>query len=266
MFPELLRIGGLSIKSYGFFVAVGFLIAMNYLKLQAPRKGISYEFIVNLCFYILISGIIGGRVFYVILNWEFYKNNISDIFYIWSGGLVLYGGIIFATAVGVFYILKEKAPLTNVLDIIAPALFLGLAIGRIGCLCAGCCYGRPTNMAWGVVFTHPMALAPTGIKLHPTQLYESLFAFFLFLVGDFFNNKLVKNNRVPTGQTFFGLLILYGLWRFLIEFLRWDDRGGKFLGMYPSQFISVIIVIVSAGTIYYLWGLFKYANTSHSQP
>ena len=280
MFPDLLNFGGIVIKTYGLFVAVGFLVAMSYLRGQAAERGVSPVFITNLCFYVLISGLIGSRLFYVVLNWEFYRNNPADVFFIWSGGLVLYGGVIFAAAVGVFYIIKNKLPLPGILDIAAPALFLGVAIGRVGCLSAGCCYGMRTHGAWGVVFSHPMALAPLGIKLHPTQLYESLFCFILFLAGHYFNkwrnmkrppgnifrrifqtsgddgsrvgNGVSTGDGAPAGLTFFTSLILYSVWRFFIEFVRWDDRGTKILAMYPSQFIAIVIIAFSAGFILYM--------------
>ncbi|MFN3966533.1 MAG: prolipoprotein diacylglyceryl transferase, partial [Endomicrobiia bacterium] len=94
MFPELLRIGPISIKTYGFFVAVGFLAGINYAKFLARKESIKPEIILDLSLYIIVSGLIGARILYVLLNWDFYRKNLIEIFFIWSGGLVLYGGII----------------------------------------------------------------------------------------------------------------------------------------------------------------------------
>ena len=250
MFPELLKIGPLSIKTYGFFVAVGFLAGMNYARILARRQSINPEIVLDLSLYIIVSGLIGARIFYVLLNWDFYKKNLLEIFFIWSGGLVLYGGVIFAFMTSALYVYFKKLNFFVLSDIFAPAFFLGLAIGRIGCFSAGCCYGKPTSLPWGVVFTNPDSLvAPSalGLKLHPTQLYESLFSFLLFLGLNFYYKY-----KKFSGEIFFSSLIFYSIWRFFIEFIRWDDRGQKILGLFPSQFISILMCIFSIFALVYL--------------
>ncbi len=249
MFPELLRIGPISIKAYGFFVAVGFLAGMNYAKTIARHQSINPEIVLDLSLYIVVFGLIGARIFYVLLNWEFYRKNLIEIFFIWSGGLVLYGGIIFAFLMTLIYTHVKKLDFFVLADIFAPAIFLAVSVGRIGCFSAGCCYGKPTNLPWGVVFSNPDSLvAPSalGMKLHPTQLYESLFSFFLFIGLHFY----YKHKRF-NGEVFFSSLALYSIWRFFIEFIRWDDRGAKIFGLFPSQFISIIVVMLSIFAIIY---------------
>ena len=152
MCPELFDLGPISIKTYGFFVALGFLAGIYYISRQASRYFISIETILDLCLYVLVSGLLGARALYVALNWAFYRNNLVEILFIWSGGLVLYGGVITALLAGIFYVKKKNLEFYKMLDLFTPAFFLGLAIGRIGCLSAGCCYGKPTTSLLGIVF------------------------------------------------------------------------------------------------------------------
>jgi len=240
MYPELLKIGSISIKTYGFFVALGFIAGLEYIKKNSGKFGFDKNLVTDLSFYLLISGIIGARIFYVILDFHYYRNNLLDIFKVWQGGLVFYGGFIFSLVVGLIYCFKKNINIFKIFDLFAPGIFLGLSIGRLGCLCAGCCYGKETDLPWGIIFTNPECLAPIGKKIHPTQIYESIFCFINFLILNKKNNK-----KLFDGTTFFTGVLLYSVYRFLIEFLRGDDRGSLILGMYPSMFISIIIIIVS---------------------
>ncbi|MBU0951486.1 MAG: prolipoprotein diacylglyceryl transferase [Elusimicrobia bacterium] len=249
MCPELFNLGPLSIKTYGFFVALGFAAAIYYLSRQAAKQALSVETILDLGLYILLSGLIGARAIYVALNWGFYRSNLLEIFFIWSGGLVLYGGVVTAFIAVFFYLRKKKYDILKFADLFSPAFFLGLAIGRIGCLCAGCCYGRPTTGFWGIVFSNTKAFAPLNIKLVPTQILESLFSFIVFVFTHYLNRKKIFNS-----QTFFTAIIIYSLWRFFIEFFRGDDRGPMiFNRLYPSQFISILFLVISSVSLYYLW-------------
>lgn len=281
MFPELFKVGPITLKTYGFFVAIAFLVGMHYVKQRAKNRSIPPEVILDLSLWILVSGLVGARILYVVLNWEFYKNNLLEVFHIWSGGLVFYGGVLFGFIISVLYAINKKLKLWLLADILAPGIFLGVAIARIGCLSAGCCYGKPTNLPWGIKFTNPLSLVPEsalGLKLHPTQIYESVFCFLLFIVLHFLSkptHTVLKNGtfldvgtnlrfekrgflgcggirqepsqrlRRVDGEIFFISMITYSIWRFFIEFLRWDDRGAKIFGLFPSQFIAIIIVVVS---------------------
>ncbi|MDI6641616.1 MAG: prolipoprotein diacylglyceryl transferase, partial [Elusimicrobiota bacterium] len=227
MFPELIRIGPITLKTYGFFVAVAFLVGMNYAKQRAKNTSIAVEVILDLSLWILVSGLVGARLLYVVLNWEFYKSRLLEVFYIWSGGLVFYGGVLFGFTVGVLYAIKKKLKPWLLADILAPGIFLGVAIARIGCFSAGCCYGKPTDLPWGIRFTNPASLVPEsalGLKLHPTQIYESIFCFLLFVGLHFLSTS---NRKKFDGEIFLISMITYSIWRFFIEFLRWDDRGAK---------------------------------------
>lgn len=242
MFPNLLKIGPITLRTYGFFVASGVLVAYNYVKYQALKKNCNWIFLSNLIFLTVLVGLLGGRVLYVILNFDYYGKDLLSTLKIWEGGLVFYGGFLAGVLFGIIYTLLNEQDLLNVMDILTPALYLGLSIGRIGCFLAGCCYGKEVSEELsflGVVFTHPESLAPIGIKIFPTQLFESLYAFIIFLI----THNLFKKNLLKYRIFFLGG-ILYSIFRFLNEFLRGDDRGSLILGFYPSQFISIIIFVL----------------------
>ena len=239
MFPILLRIGKITLRTYGFFVATGVLVAYNYVKFYARKKNIDILFLSNLIFYTVIFGFLGARLFYVLLNFDYYRYDLLSVFKIWEGGLVFYGGFLSGLIFGIIYVVFKKQNLLKILDLVSPGLFLGLSIGRLGCFSAGCCYGKPTESFLGVVFTHPESLAPIGIKIFPTQLFESVYSFLIFVVLHYMQKKDLLNGRL-----FFIGGILYSIFRFFNEFLRGDDRGGLILGLYPSQFISIVIFVL----------------------
>ena len=154
-----------------------------------------------------------------------------------SGG-VFYGGLITATLVAFWYIRRHKLPFWTTCDMFAPGIALGHVIGRLGCLMAGCCYGRPTNVPWAITFTDPFAAAnvgtPLNVPLHPTQVYEAgaeLIILIFLLVTE-------RKGRPYPGRTFWGYMLLYAVSRFIIEFYRADERGFV-MGLSTSQFISV---------------------------
>lgn len=240
MYPILFSIGNITLRTYGLFVAIGVLAGYNYARYQGyHRRNIDPLFLSNVLFYTIIIGFIGGRLMYVLLNLNYYKKDVISIFKFWEGGLVFYGGFILGLLFGILYIKLKKRSLLDILDVVTPGLYLGLALGRIGCFCAGCCYGRPTESFLGVIFTHYESLAPTGIKLLPTQLFEFVYSLIIFLITHFL---LIKN--LLNGQLFFLGGIMYSVFRFINEFYRWDDRGGSIFGLSPSQVISIIIFIL----------------------
>ncbi len=250
MFPTLLRIGSLTLRTYGFFVALGVIFAYNYVKYQALKRNLNWRFLSNLIFFCVLVGLLGGRLLYVILNFDYYKTDILSVIKIWQGGLVFYGGFFSGLIFGIIYTLLNRQDLLFVMDILTPALYLGLSIGRIGCFCAGCCYGKEVHQSLdflGVVFFHPESLAPIGVKIFPTQLFESLYAFIIFLITHFLLQKKLLKYRI-----FFLGAMIYSFFRFLNEFIRGDDRGSLILGLYPSQFISIIVFSLFFLLIFYI--------------
>ena len=158
---------------------------------------------------------------------------------------MFYGGLIAAVVVALFYLRRHKLPLWTTTDVFAPGIALGHVVGRLGCLMAGCCFGKPTSVPWAVTFRDPAAMAnvgtPLGVPLHPTQLYEAG-AEALILV---FLLAFERRGRPFPGRTFWSYMLLYGVSRFVIEFYRGDSRGMVFDVLSTSQFVSVILVPLS---------------------
>jgi len=197
--------------------------------------------IIDLCFYILLSAIFGSHIFYVIQNYGFFHLFSLEIFKIWKGGLVFYGGLISATVTVVLYLKIHHMSFWKTSDIFAFGFALGGAVGRWACFSAGCCYGKPTNLPWGIVYTHPWTFAPKGISLHPSPVYESAANLLIFLVLIIFR----KRKRFD-GQLFLLSIGLYSIFRFGLEFLRGDDRGHFLLPSFSTpQTFSVLILITT---------------------
>ncbi len=241
MHPVLIRIGPLTIHAYGVLVAAGFLAGIALAVKQAKKEGVPSERIIDIGFYVLLSAIIGSRLFFVAVNAGHYLRNPLDIFKVWEGGLVFYGGLILAIPVALWYLKKHTLDVWKITDIFAPSLALGHAIGRLGCFFAGCCYGRETDLPWAMTFHDPECLARTGIPLHPTQLYESIGEFF-----NFFVLIALRRHQSFRGQLFWTYLFLYSILRFTVEFFRGDEaRGFIVSGISFSQGISIVLAIVA---------------------
>jgi len=249
MHPVLFKIGPLELYSYGLMMAVAFFVSISWGARRAPRYHISAQFMENLSWVIIIAGVVGGRAGYLLI-----EESASDFFSLkffefWKGGMVYYGGLILVAITGWFYCRKEKASFFDVVDIVAPCLALGHAIGRLGCLLAGCCYGKVCEWPWAITFTDPRSLAPLNIRIHPTQLYELLGN--LMIVG-----ILILIERFPRfrGQIFAIYLVLYGVLRGTVEIYRGDTERGfvDFNGLYPNEwlststFISIAMFVVAA--------------------
>lgn len=248
MFPILFHIGPFTLHTYGLFVALGFILAMNRMKREFDREGIPIPLVDKLALILILTGLLGARVLYFGLN--LFRDLINDpllFFRIWEGGLVFYGGFLAALVVANLFSKKHEIPALTLTDALAAPLLLGQALGRLGCFSAGCCYGKETTSILGVVFTHPETLALKYAKLHPTQLYSSL--------GDFvlFGLTLLLARRSPKrGVLTSFYLVGYGVFRFLIEFLRGDDRGGFVGGLSPSQGIALLAVVAGLILIGYV--------------
>jgi phosphatidylglycerol:prolipoprotein diacylglycerol transferase len=246
--PILFQVGGVTIHSYGLFVAVGFLLGIGLAVKEARRKGIPTEKILDLSFYIILSAIIGSRLLFVLINYPHYLKHPLDFFKVWEGGLVFYGGLILSFLTGLWIIRRQKLPFRETADLMAPSIAIGQVFGRLGCFAAGCCFGQPTNRFWGVIFKQPDSLAPTGIPLHPTQLYEALLALVIFIILWLFKER----QKVP-GSLFLYYLFLYGLGRWILEFFRGDYRGTLLGGTWSdTQVISFFLVFFSIVMACYL--------------
>ena len=241
MYPILLKLGELSLHTYGFFVAMGFLAGILIAKREAKRLGEDPDRIMDLSFYVMVSAILGSRLFYIITNPEIYLSDPLEIFKLWNGGLVFYGGFIAALIVGLIYLKIKKMPLWKTTDIAAPSLAAGQFLGRLGCFSAGCCYGKACNLPWAVTFTNPDSLAPLGIPIHPTQLYHAISNLSIFAFLWFFRSRKKYN-----GQLFWLYILLYAVTRFFIEIFRGDFRGEPVFGVLSvAQAVGIIMAPVA---------------------
>ena len=241
MYPVLLKIGSLSLYTYGFFVALGFVVGIFVARHEAVRLEEDQDKIMDLCFYVLIAAIVGSRLFYVLTNLSIFISDPLEVFRIWNGGLIFYGGFVIALITAIIYVKQKGISLFKTADVMAPALAVGHAIGRIGCFFAGCCYGKPCDLPWAVTFTNPDSLAPVNIPLHPTQLYSfsANLLIFIFLWA-------FRGRKRFDGQIFWIYVLLYGVTRSLIEIFRGDFRGNFVLGILSiSQAIGGGMVLIS---------------------
>ncbi|MDD5465878.1 MAG: prolipoprotein diacylglyceryl transferase [Candidatus Omnitrophica bacterium] len=231
MLPEICQIGPFTIYSYGFMLVLAFFAGSYLASLQAKREGLDPDLIFNLCFLVFISGIIGARIFYVLNDFSFYLRNPLQIIMLQHGGLAWFGGAIFGALAAVLFIKKNKLGLLRILDLLAPFIALGQAIGRIGCLLNGCCFGRASKL--GIYFkTFDQVLIPT-------QLYSSLLLLFIFFVLRFMQDR----KHLP-GQVLCAYLFLYSIKRFFIEYFR-SDSPRIFHGLTIFQLLSLAMFIIS---------------------
>ncbi len=220
-------------------IALAFVFGLWTATLRARRANISGEAIADVTLWIMVGTILGARAVYVVTYWndEFAGQPVSEIFAIWHGGLVFYGGLIGAIIAGAIYLHWKKLPLWKTADVLAPSIALGSVFGRIGCLLNGCCYGRACNLPWAISFPADNPLHPPTTPVHPTEIYDALLnlALYGFLAWLFRRKKF-------DGQIFATYLICYAITRSFVEYFRGDytDTHHHF-GLTPAQLTSVPI-------------------------
>jgi phosphatidylglycerol:prolipoprotein diacylglycerol transferase len=243
MLPEICHIGPFTIYSYGLLLVLAFFVCAYLSRLQAVKEHMDGEQIFNLCFYCFIFGIIGSRVFYVLINARFYLHNPLEIIMLQHGGMAWFGGLIFGASGAILFIKKHKMNLLRSLDLLAPFIALGQAIGRIGCLLNGCCFGRESE--FGLYFKL------FDQVLIPTQLYSSLLLLLIFIIL-----RLKQDAKHLPGEIFCSYLFLYSLKRFFIEFLR-NDSPRIFYGLTFFQILCLAVFLISIGIFIKLFGIKK---------
>jgi phosphatidylglycerol:prolipoprotein diacylglycerol transferase len=247
MYPELFRIGSFPINTYGVFLAVAFLCAILVTVKLATRDGLPRERIYDLSLWMLLASLVGSKFLMLFTEPEYREQPLQliSLDFLRSGG-VFYGGLLGAVIAGYLLMKRYKLPWWKTADACAPGIALGSFFGRQGCFAAGCCWGEPTTLPWGVKFTelgHQITGVPIDEHLHPTQLYESfaMLLVFLFLLW------LHRRKRF-NGQVILVYALLYSIIRFAIEFVRDDPRGDilgltTLTGLSTSQLISIVIGI-----------------------
>lgn len=232
MHPEIIKLGPFALRSFGLFLALSFFAGLGLIKWRAKKYGTDFNRLVNLAFVVIISGILGARLFYVFSHWSEFAGHPLDIInpfqsgqVVGIAGLTLYGGVILAIVCGSIYLKAARLPFWPTFDIFAPAIAFGIFLTRIGCFLNGCCFGMPTALPWGVHFpadSIPAYYFP-GATLHPAQLYASAYGLLLFLVL-----VPLDNRKKFYGSTFAWFLIGESIFRFLLEFVRYADPGTFF--------------------------------------
>ena len=273
MFPTLLKIGPVALHSYGLMIAIGFLLAVHLARRDAKKHGIDPRLFSEMAFQALLLGVLGTRVLHILMYPSAYSwNDPIGWVAIWNGGLVFQGALPLVILYVWYALRKCKLPFWSTTDLMAPYIPLGHALGRIGCFLNGCCYGKRTDLPWGVPFPRvpwDLAQAPTGspayldhcqryselsyfsdrwsYPVHPTQLYSVV-----ALLGICALLLLLRKKWHPFGGFTLPLyLTLYGAFRFFVEFLR-GDHNPTHLGALSDQQIFSLLFIATGVIIFLL--------------
>jgi len=251
MYPRLFELGPITVYTYGVLLAAAYLLGLQLARVRAQARGLDANRVLDLGIYIIIAALVGAKLLLFVTDFDAFRANPRELLTLARSGGVFYGGLILAVAVALVYIRKIGLPLWTTCDVFAPGIAVGHVVGRFGCLFAGCCYGKPTTMPWGITFRDPFAQANVGTPLnqplHPTQLYEAgaeLIILIILLTTE-------RKGRPYPGRTFWLYMLLYAVSRFVIEFYRGDDRGN--VGIFStSQFISILLAPLAIGMLMYL--------------
>jgi phosphatidylglycerol:prolipoprotein diacylglycerol transferase len=240
VYPELFKVGPFTVYTYGVLLAASYLLGLRLAMWRAKKWGLDPNRVLDLGIYIIIAALVGAKLLLLVVDFDQFKDPRELLNLARLGG-VFYGGLLLAVAVAFWYIARHRMPFWTTCDVFAPGIAVGHVTGRLGCLAAGCCYGKPTDAPWGIVFTNPLAAAnvgtPLGIPLHPTQLYEAgaaLLIVTILLVTE-------RRGRPFAGRTFWLYMFLYAVSRYVIEMYRGDPRGTVFGVFSTSQFISIVL-------------------------
>jgi phosphatidylglycerol:prolipoprotein diacylglycerol transferase len=249
MYPRLFELGPVTVYTYGVLLAAAYLLGLKLAMVRAKARGLDANRVLDLGIYIIISALIGAKLLLFATDAEMFVENPRELLTLARSGGVFYGGLILAVVVALVYIRKIGLPLWTTTDVFAPGIALGHVVGRFGCLFAGCCFGKPTTLPWGITFHDTFAATnvgtPLGVPLHPTQLYEAgaeAIILGILLVTE-------RKGRAYPGRTFWLYMLVS---RFIIEFYRGDDRGNPIGTLSTSQLISVLLAPLAIAMLVYL--------------
>ncbi len=274
MYPIIADLGRIKLYSYGLTLFVAFILGIWIANKRGKSAGLADGVVLDFSTAIILSGILGARILYVLTHLEDFRGRWLDVVNpiqsdgsIGIAGLVLLGGVVAAAATLVFMTWLKDVSVLKILDVFAPSLALGIAIGRIGCYFNGCCFGVPTDLPWAVIF--PQSCPAGSIfphdAIHPTQIYAVIYGTILYFT------MLWAEKKFKTGDGFtFGIFMIgYGILRFSNETLRWHESGLRAMewqgGMLTfSQLISITMVLAGLGLISYV--VKRVAGTTKSHP
>ncbi len=242
MYPILFKIGPVAIYTYGVMVALGIMAGLYFALKQTKKEVIGSSVIVDIIFWIILSGFIGARITYIFVEWKYFTEYPLKALFA-REGFVFYGGFIFSFLAAFLYVKIKKLNAWKLADILAPSTALGYAIGRLGCFFYGCCYGKPTNSFLGILFPPGSPAGSLGVKVIPTQLISSLILFVIFIIL-----VMLRKHKKFDGQIFWIFVLLEAVTRFGIEFLRGDERGS--IGAFSvSQVIAIVMAVIAAAIL-----------------
>ena len=251
MLPTLIRIGHFRVATYGVLVALGYLLGVLWLSSERENMGLEEKVFWNLIYALFFGAVMGGKLLFWAVEWRAIAAGSLHPLRDFRYGFVFFGGFLGSVLAGWVFGRFRPIRYLKLADYFGVALPMGHSVGRLGCLMAGCCAGKPTTVPWGVRFTHPDCLVDPvflGVKLHPTQVYESisdaLIAAFLYRVL-----RRIQKGEIREGTAFLGYFLLYSAVRFVNEFFRGDDRGGFLWGLSPSQWIAVACILAAGGAL-----------------
>jgi len=238
MYPVLLKIGPLTIHTYGFMMAVGVALGLWFIYVQAKKAGLDANKIMDAAFYTIIVSLIGAKLILFLSNISYYFSTPKELFSLARSGGVFQGGLTFGVVFALWYFHRKKIPTWKTADLIVPALAMGHGFGRIGCFSAGCCYGTECAAPWAVIFKNQYAAQLTGVHLdtpmHPVQLYEAILNFINF--GVLF---LILKKKKFDGQVFAFYIINYSIIRFFTEYFRGDHEDKVYFIRGSSAYSSL---------------------------
>lgn len=244
MHNELFTIGSVTVYGYGLMIAIGALSGVLMAAWRGKKQGKDWNLVFDISLWGLIAGLIGARLTYVLRHLSDFIANPKEL--LGTDGYIVYGGVILGILVGALLCKIKKVSFLEMADLIIPSVALGQGFGRIGCYLAGCCYGARTESILGVFFPAD-SYAPSGVALWPTQLFSSAGDFLLVVIL-----ILLSRTRLPKGSVCSFYLILYGVGRFLIEFLRDDERG--YIGVLTNnQVVSIVFVLLGGLLLFFLF-------------
>jgi phosphatidylglycerol:prolipoprotein diacylglycerol transferase len=238
------NVGPFTLYTYGVLLAVAFLTGLWLAGRQARKEGLPEDRVTDLAVYLLIAGLLGAKLLLLVTDWSYYSGNPRQLLSIMQSGGVFYGGLLAALPVAWWYVRRHGLSGWQTADALVPGVAIGQAIGRLGCLAAGCCFGRPASVPWAITFTDLQASrtvgTPLDTPLHPVQLYESL-----LVLAVFFALLWLGPRKRFHGQVTVAYLTLYAVARFGVEFFRGDISRGTLLDglLSTSQFISLLVLL-----------------------
>jgi phosphatidylglycerol:prolipoprotein diacylglycerol transferase len=240
MYPILLKIGGFHLRAYGTLIAIALLTGTWMAGREASRKGIPPERVQDFVVWAALFGILGARLYYLaFFSPRVFLEDPLGVLAIWRGGLAIHGALLAGAATAVWYVRRHRLSFWRLADTLAPAVILGQAIGRLACFLNGDAYGIPTTLPWAVTFTNPESMAPLGVPLHPTQLYEMSLNLILFGLLWWWRRRIRFD-----GQLFLLYAGGYGIIRFIVENFRGDQLRYAG-GISAAQTVSLVTLLVA---------------------